>query len=114
MYGVALGRLHPESQGRHLSFEVTGRERDKWDKGYRYRWRSNWGERLRRGGGRSRVVVIVSSSEGKERTYIYSAEPLTPLGDVNVWKQNREEGGQLKPLTIKGWGIVILDLRMFH
>ena len=42
MYGVALGGLHPESQGRHLSFEVTGKERDKWDKGYWYRWRSNW------------------------------------------------------------------------
>ena len=32
MYGVALGGFHPESQGRHLSFEVTGRKRDKGDK----------------------------------------------------------------------------------
>ena len=32
MDGVALGRFHPESQGRHLSFEVTRRECEQWDK----------------------------------------------------------------------------------
>ena len=45
VYGVALGGFHPESQGRHLSFEVTGRKRDKWDEGDWCRWRSNWGKR---------------------------------------------------------------------
>ena len=53
MYGVALGRLHPESLGRHLSFEVTGREREKWDKG-------SW-LRGRIGGNRSKIVDIVSA-----------------------------------------------------
>ena len=32
MYGVALGRFHPESQDGHLSFEVTRREHEQWDK----------------------------------------------------------------------------------
>ena len=55
MYGVALGRFHPESQGRHLSFEVTGRERGKWDKG-------SW-LRGRIGGGKSKIVDLVSSCQ---------------------------------------------------
>ena len=39
---------------------------------------------------------------------------LSPLfGDANVWKQNGEEGGQLKLPTIRGWDLVILDPRRF-
>ena len=68
--------------------------------GYWYRWRSNWGERCRKGGDRSEVVIIVILSEGKEQTRIYIAGPLTSLRDVNVWKQYREEGRHLKPLMI--------------
>ena len=55
MYGVALGRLHPESQGRHLSFEVTGRERGEWDKKSRLRGRIK--------GSRSRIVDLASSCQ---------------------------------------------------
>ena len=29
---MALGRFHPESQGRHLSFEVTRKKCEQWDK----------------------------------------------------------------------------------
>ena len=55
MYGVALGKFHPESQGGHLSFEVTGREREEWDKRSRLRGRIK--------GGRSRIVDLASSCQ---------------------------------------------------
>ena len=48
MDGVTLGRFHPESQGRHLSFEVTRREREERDK------RSQLKGRIK--GDRSRIV----------------------------------------------------------
>ena len=53
VYGVALGWFYPESQGGYLSFEVTGRERGKGDKGSWHRWRIK--------GSRSKIVDLASS-----------------------------------------------------
>ena len=55
MDGVALERFHPESQGRHLLSEVTGREREERDKRSRLKGRIK--------GGRSRIVALASSCQ---------------------------------------------------